>query len=268
MWSGRGTGGTLAGCRRSIFSCFSACWYDLVILVRLDWTWCLMSYALFLRNFLATLCLFGMVASDLSAQQDAQAAGNEQDEQGFVDMIVGDTFEGWEGDATWFRIEKGVILAGSLDKKIPHNFFLCTEKEYGDFELRLEAKLEGPGDNAGVQFRTAKIPESHEVSGYQADMGTAWNRPVWGALYDESRRNKMLAEGPLELVSKVLNKGGWNQLQIRCEGARIRIWLNGNLTVDYTEQDESIPRSGVIAVQIHGGAPALASYRKLRIKSL
>lgn len=227
-----------------------------------------MSNALFLRSFLVTLCLFGFVDSELCAQQDTDSVVAEEDEQGFAEMIVGDSFEGWEGDTTWFRIDRGVILAGSLEKKIPHNFFLCTEKEYGDFELRLEAKLEGPGDNAGVQFRTANIPNSHEVSGYQADMGTAWNRPVWGALYDESRRNKMLAEGPLELVSKVLKNGEWNQLKIRCEGPRVQIWLNGKLTVDYTEEDESISRSGVIAVQIHGGAPALASYRKLRIKSL
>ena len=63
------------------------------------------------------------------------------------------------------------------------------DQEYGDFELRLKFKLlGGDGANAGVQFRTKRIPNHHEVTGYQADMGAGW----WGALYDESRRNKML----------------------------------------------------------------------------
>lgn len=189
-------------------------------------------------------------------------------EDGFTALIVGDDLEGWSGDRDWFRLDDSTIVAGSLEKAIPHNFFLCTDKEYEDFELRLEAKLVGKGDNAGVQFRTKKIPNNHEVSGYQADMGSAWDRPVWGALYDESRRNRMLAEPEKKAVEKCLKVGEWNELVIRCEGPRIQIWLNGTQTVDYREEDPSIARSGIIAVQIHGGAPAEASYRKIRIKEL
>lgn len=189
-------------------------------------------------------------------------------DEGFTDLIVSNSLEGWEGDRKWFRYEDGVIVAGAMDKQIPHNFFLCTEKEYGDFELRLEAKLVGKGDNAGVQFRTKKIPNNHEVSGYQADMGSAWDRPVWGALYDESRRNRMLAESEPGKVAECLKKNDWNELVIRCEGSRVQIWLNGVQTVDYTEEDPKIARSGVIAVQIHGGPPAVASYRNIRIQEL
>ncbi len=92
------------------------------------------------------------------------------------------------------RIEDGAIVAGNLKSDIPHNEFLCTKKPYSDFELRLEAKLRGVGDNAGVQFRTKRLPNTTEVSGYQCDVGTAWNRSVWACLYDESRRNKLLAD--------------------------------------------------------------------------
>lgn len=191
-----------------------------------------------------------------------------QAEDGFTNLVPSESLEGWEGDNEWFRVEDEAIVAGSLDKPIPHNFFLCTEKEYGDFELKLEAKLVGKGDNAGVQFRTKKIPNNHEVSGYQADMGSAWDRPVWGALYDESRRNRMLQEPDADVVSKSLKKNEWNELTIKCEGAHIQIWLNGVQTVDYTEEDPEIAKTGVIAVQIHGGAPALASYRKIRIREL
>jgi hypothetical protein len=190
------------------------------------------------------------------------------DEVGFERLFDGQSFAGWEGDLQWFRIEDATIIAGSLTKDIPHNFFLCTKESYEDFELRLEAKLVGKGDNAGIQFRTARIANHHEVSGYQADMGMAWDRPVWGALYDESRRNKMLAEGAKDQVAMVLKPGDWNEIVVRCEGARVQIWLNGLKTVDFQEQDPQILRSGVIGLQIHGGAPAEASYRKIRLKRL
>jgi hypothetical protein len=55
---------------------------------------------------------------------------------------------------------------------------------------------------------------------------------------------------------------------IRCEGRRIQLTLNGVQTVDYTEPDEKIPNFGIIAVQIHGGPPSEAWYRKLVIEEL
>lgn len=212
-------------------------------------------------------CQVGMVSHPGVADETEGPHLTEQEvAAGFVPLFNGQTFEGWEGDLQWFKIEHGEIVAGSLEKKIPNNFFLCTVDHYADFELRLDAKLTGAGDNAGIQFRTERIPNHHEVSGYQADMGSAWERPVWGALYDESRRNKLLAEGDREKVPQVLRKDDWNDIVIRCKGPHVEIWLNGLKTVDYTESDATIATTGVIAVQIHGGAPAEARYRNLRIK--
>jgi len=88
-----------------------------------------------------------------------------------ISLFDGKTLAGWEGDLNWFRVENGAIVGGSLEKEIPHNMFLCTTNEYGDFELKLEIKLLGPGDNSGIQFRSRRIPGSTEVSGYQADAG-------------------------------------------------------------------------------------------------
>lgn len=178
------------------------------------------------------------------------------------------TLEGWEGNADWFRIEDGCIVAGSLDKAIPHNEFLCTKANYENFELKVQVRLKGKGDNAGVQFRTVRIPGKTEVSGFQCDVGNAFGRPVWGALYDESRRNKMLAEGDKEKVPAWLRKDDWNELTVRAQGDRIQIWLNGNPTVDYTEMDEKIVKTGVIALQIHSGPPTEAWYRNIRLKAL
>ncbi len=101
-------------------------------------------------------------------------------EAGFTPLFDGKSFAGWEGNRDVFRIEDGAIVAGNLKKPIPRNEFLCTKKTYEDFELRLKAKLVGAGNNAGVQFRSKRIPDHHEVIGYQCDMGDAFGGSVWG----------------------------------------------------------------------------------------
>ena len=188
-------------------------------------------------------------------------------ETGFVPLFDGKTLAGWEGDLSVFRVEEGAVVAGTLKKDIRRNEFLCTKQEFADFELRLQARLVGPGDNAGIQFRSRRIPNHHEVEGYQCDMGTAFDRMIWGALYDESRRRRMLAEGDAAKVRAVVRSGEWNDFVIRCEGKHIQIWLNGFQTVDYTEA-EDVAKSGVIGLQIHGGKPAEARYKEIRIKRL
>lgn len=182
-------------------------------------------------------------------------------------MFNGVSLDGWEGDSDWFRIEDGCIVAGDLEQKIPHNFFLCTERVFGDFELTLEMKLEGEGKNAGVQFRSKRQLDSTEVIGYQMDAGAAWKRPVWGALYDESRRRKMLAEPAPEVIENAL-QSGWNQMRLKCVGSRIQIFVNDIQTVDYIEPDDAIERTGVIGLQIHSGPPSEAWYRNISITEL
>ena len=190
------------------------------------------------------------------------------DDEGFTPLFDGKSLAGWEGNEKVFRIEDAAIVAGSLKQPIANNEFLCSKKEYGDFDLRLKAKLVGEGDNAGVQFRSKRVPNHYEVSGYQCDMGTAWGRIVWGGLYDESRRNKMLVEGDQAKIKEVFKKGEWNEFRVQCTGKRIQIWLNGLQTVDYTETDDNIARRGVIGLQVHGGKPAEAWYKDIRIKEL
>jgi hypothetical protein len=182
-------------------------------------------------------------------------------------LFDGKSFAGWEGDTkTTWRIEDGAIVGGSLETTVPRNEFLCTTAAYGDFELKVKFKLQGDRKqaNAGVQFRTKRIPDNHEVSGYQADVGQAY----WGALYDESRRNRILSKPEEAVVEKAVKHDDWNEYTIRCEGPCIRLWLNGTLTVDYTEPDDKIERSGIIGLQIHGGAKAQVLYKDIRIEEL
>lgn len=181
-----------------------------------------------------------------------------------VALFDGKSFHNWEGDTVKsFRIQNGAIVGGTLQEKIPHNEFLCTEKSYSNFELQLKFKVVGA--NAGVQIRSRRIRDHYEVKGYQADLGDPeW----WGCLYDESRRNKVLAKSNMAEVNKILRRDDWNEYRIRCEGKRIQLWINGYQTVDYVEQEEALEQSGIIGLQIHGGQPSEAWYRDITIEEL
>lgn len=100
--------------------------------------------------------------------------------------------------------------------------------------------------------------------GYQTDMGQHY----WGCLYDESRRNRILAGPDQTQMKKVLNADDWNDYVIRCEGNRVRLWINGLQTIDYTEPDDSLEQKGVIGLQIHSGPPAEAWYKDIVITEL
>jgi hypothetical protein len=161
-------------------------------------------------------------------------------------LADGKTFDGWEGDitGTW-RIVEGAFAGGSLGTMVPRNEFLATKKAFTNFELRLKCKLVGTEGfvNGGIQFRSKRIADPpHEMSGYQADVGEGY----WGCLYDESRRNKMLATADKDTVAKAFKKGEWNDYVIRCEGPRIQLWLNGVKTVDYTEAEPGIETSDTL----------------------
>ncbi|MBS0265233.1 MAG: DUF1080 domain-containing protein [Planctomycetes bacterium] len=182
-------------------------------------------------------------------------------EDGFVPLFDGKSLTGWEGDLQLWKVEEGRIVGDSPG--ISKNEFLATKSTFRDFELRLEFRLHKGVGNSGVQFRSKRVPDSSEVSGYQADIGEKY----WGCLYDESRRNKMLAEAPGDFVER-LPKDDWNTYVIRAEGNRVILKLNGQTTVDYQEADAGIAREGIIALQVHAGGPLRVEFRNLRIKDL
>ena len=155
-----------------------------------------------------------------------------------------------------------------MERNIPKNQFLCTETTYEDFELTLKAKFVPDNNNGGIQIRSKRIPNHHEVIGYQVDVGYSGGEPVWASIYDESRRRRFIAEAPADKIANLLRKEDFNDFRIRCQGPRIQVWFNGEQVVDYMEEEEGIDRSGVICVQIHSGKPSEASYKDIEIKEL
>jgi len=177
-------------------------------------------------------------------------------------LFDGKTFAGWEGNLNLFRIQDGAIVGGTMTARIPRNEFLCTKREYADFILRLKFKAIGEKVNGGIQFRSRRIPNDNEVIGYQADLGEGY----YGSLYDESRRRKTLAKPNEAELMKMLRLNDWNEYVIQAEGQRIRLSINGQQTVDYTEADDKIEQTGRICLQIHAGGPSEAWYKDIVIE--
>lgn len=185
-------------------------------------------------------------------------------------LFDGKSLAGWEvrkGEEKWWKVADGVIVGGSQSEKVPHNTFLASARSYQNFELRVTLRLvKGDGFmNSGVQVRSRRLPGNHEMSGYQVDAGIGW----WGKLYDESRRNRVIAE-PVhpEALAQSAKDWEWNEYRILCEGPRIRTWINGVAAIDYIEKDGKIPLDGRIGFQAHGGGKFEVHFKDISIREL
>lgn len=195
-----------------------------------------------------------------------KAAAAAPAQSGLPPLFNGTDLAGWDGDPGVWRVRDGAIVGGSLAGN-PRNEFLALTRRTPNFVLTLEYKLTGTEGfvNGGVQFRSVRIAQPpNEMFGYQADIGAGHS----GCLYDESRRKKFLQRATDEQIKRLEKAGDWNRLEIRAEGNRVQLSLNGERTVDYTETDASVAPEGLIALQIHGNCKAEISFRNLQLTEL
>lgn len=184
---------------------------------------------------------------------------------GFKPLFNGMDLTGWSGDTEVWRVENGELV-GSTETGLAKNNFLTTNETFTDFVLKFAFRLKDGKGNSGMQFRSQRAvdPIAHEMVGYQADIGEKY----WGCLYDESRRNKVLAQAP-ESIMKRIASDGWNSYTIRCLGPQITLFLNGGISVNYREEDPSIPQRGLFATQVHSGkGPFEIRYRDIMVQRI
>ncbi|MES2505281.1 MAG: family 16 glycoside hydrolase [Verrucomicrobiota bacterium] len=207
-----------------------------------------------MRRF-ALLCLLLTTALPLWAQP--------------VSLFDGKSLTGWDFDPAVWRVEDGLMTGGSLTEKVTQNYFICTNKNYQNFDLKLKIKCSGdPATgmlNSGIQIRSLRVPGGHHMSGYQVDCGKGW----FGKIYDEFRRNKVIAE-PLDAAAldKAVDVYGWNEYRIRAEGPRIQVWINGVAAIDYTEADKNVALDGQLGPQVHSGGACLVQVKDITIEEL
>ena len=173
-------------------------------------------------------------------------------ESGWIDLTAAGLEEGWRqlGGAAEYTLEDGVVV-GTAVIETP-NAFLATEKEYGDFALQLEFKID-EGLNAGVQVRSHSDPDYRNgtVHGYQVEIDPS-ERAWTAGVYDEARRGWLYPLAANPAASRAFRQEGWNHLYIEAIGPEIRTWLN-NVPATFLI-DEMTP-SGFIALQVHSVGP-------------
>ncbi|MEY2880948.1 MAG: hypothetical protein RLZZ15_3328 [Verrucomicrobiota bacterium] len=162
-------------------------------------------------------------------------------------LFDGRTLTGWavKGGTATYRVEDGAIVGRTVEAS--KNTFLCTTRDYADFEFECEVKCD-PALNSGIQIRSRtyakptaiigkaqKQREAGEVFGYQCEItfaakGTSEN------FWDEARRAVWL-DGLVQKsgAATAFKDGAWNHYRIVAQGDRIRSWVNGVPCADFCD---------------------------------
>ncbi|MGB0372890.1 MAG: 3-keto-disaccharide hydrolase [Opitutales bacterium] len=198
---------------------------------------------------------------------------------GWVDLFNGQNLDGWtektkEGS---FRVEDGVII-GTARSGLGSTF-LCSNEDYGDFELEFETKLIDNELNSGVQIRSKILePKKNEkygaVYGPQVEVtGRDFVKNYSGNIYGQGWKT-WLTPPDSKKAHSFYKDGEWNHFRVVAKGDQITTWINGNEIVITTippERHETNP-SGQIGLQIHGikkgTGPYQVAWKNIRIKEL
>ncbi|MCU0396305.1 MAG: DUF1080 domain-containing protein, partial [Chitinophagaceae bacterium] len=183
---------------------------------------------------LPVLCCLGLLTM---AQND-----------GWKPLFNGKDFTGWKqlnGKAKYY-VENGAVVGETVFGE--PNAFMATEKDYGDYVLEFEFRLESLM-NSGVQFRSLSKPDymNGRVHGYQFEIDPS-PRGWTGGIYDEARRDWLY---PLDLnpaAKPQYKHGEWNKARIECQGNSIRTFVNGK---EAAHLIDDVTASGFIALQVH-----------------
>lgn len=196
-----------------------------------------------ISNLLAALAL-GFIAYQ-PTQVFAQK--NSSNDKGWHPLFDGKSLQGWKklGGNAPYTIE-GNTIVGTMTKGTP-NSFLVTEKEYGDFILELDIKLEGDETNSGVQVRSHYDADRKKVYGRQVEVDPT-TRAWTGGVYDEARRLWLYPMDLNEAAKTAFKANEFNHIRIEAIGDEMRTWVN-NIPVSYVI--DTLDRSGFIGLQVH-----------------
>jgi hypothetical protein len=187
-------------------------------------------------SFIITCLLLVVTSSSLYAQK-------------WQSLFNGKNLSGWtqRGGKAVYKVENGTIVG--YTKMNTDNSFLCTKKDYADFILEFEFRIDDDL-NSGVQLRShsLKCYMNGRVHGYQFEIDPS-PRAWTGGLYDEARRAWLYPLTKNPAAQPAFKKGVWNQARVEAIGKSIRTWVNGIACADIFDDADL---SGFIALQVHG----------------
>jgi hypothetical protein len=238
-----------------------------------------------------TIGILTLLSLCLPARAD-DASKPPPEPQGMEQLFNGKDLTGWDGDPRLWSVKDGVIR-GETTRENPakgNTFLICKAAPAGDFDLRLQFRCNA-ANNSGVQYRSkhvteGKVSNKWVVHGYQGEIRNENKLPnVSGFIYDEGgKRGRLVLVGEKatwkdgkkivtgqtctpEQFEKAFRLDDWNDYTIVARGNHIRQYINGLLTVDFTdEQPDLALKTGIIALQLHAGNPMWAEFKDVRIK--
>ena len=223
-----------------------------------------------------------MIHSPLYAQFPEPA---ENEDAGFKPILTDQTFDNWEGNREYWRMEDGVLIGEiSEGNELKENTFFIWDEKVKDFELKVQYRISSEG-NSGINYRSEPVDGlKYALKGYQADLDGANN---WsGQLYEERKRTFLALRGQITHVGKddvpkeigslgekselasVVNKKGWNEYHLIARGNTLIHLLNGQVMSVVIDDGSQRAMEGRLGVQIHTGPPMKVEYRNMRFKRL
>ncbi|HEX4372605.1 MAG TPA: DUF1080 domain-containing protein, partial [Puia sp.] len=198
--------------------------------------------------------------------------GNAYSQNGWINLFDGKTLNGWKklaGTAD-YKVQNGNIVGTTVVNS--GNTFLVTEKEFGDFVLEMDVKIDDTTSNSGVQLRSHYDENGHGgkglVYGYQFEIDPSSRR--WsGGVYDEGRRDWLYPASLNERSQSAFKVGKYNHIKVECIGNEIKTWIN-NIAVAYVV--DTMDARGFIGLQVHAvSKPEFAGekvyFKNIRIKT-
>ena len=195
-----------------------------------------------------------------------------QSDKGWTSLFDGKTLNGWKiraGNAD-YKVENGAIVGTSVSNS--GNTFLVTEKEYGDFIMEIDIKVDDTSSNSGIQVRSHYNPAGHEgrglVYGCQVEVDPSSRR--WsGGIYDEGSRDWLYPGSLNSKAQDAFRVGEYNHIKVSCIGHEIKTWINGRAVAFVVD---TLDHNGFIGLQVHAVSdPGLAGkkiyFKNIRIKT-
>jgi hypothetical protein len=245
---------------------------------------------------IASLLRGGLALAAVFAVQTARADEGKA-------LFNGKDLTGWKGFTELWSVKDGCITGQTqADPSNPNkstlkgNTFLVWDGEVSDFELTYKYKIvdkDGAGagfGNSGVQYRSKVVDEEgFVVAGYQADFEIG--KTYSGILYEEKGRGILAKRGEktvikqgedpkkpkIEVAGSVgdsneiqanIKQADWNEYKVVAKGNHLQHFINGKQTVDVTDETAEGAKKGVLALQIHAGAPFTVQFKDIVLKEL
>lgn len=194
------------------------------------------------KNLSYSFCVITLILSVHSCSQE------KKDEAPWQDLFKNDSMDGWtiKGGNASYEIKNGAVI-GTSTLNTP-NTFLVSDKDYADFILELEYKVD-PKLNSGIQIRSHSIPSYRNgvVHGYQIEIDPS-DRAWSAGIYEEQKRGWLNTLKNNPKAQKAFKQNDWNKYRVEAIGDTIKTWING-VPAAYLIDD--LTAYGFIGLQVH-----------------